>query len=382
MLKSATPYVLVVRWPVGGIRTHLKYAQQLAGPAARAFQPMLISMDDADTKLLIQNLKIPAAYDRSGGLRTLAGIALRVILTCLSPSIRVVHSQGFISAMLAYPAVLLTRKRHLVTVHDVVTDAVLANKSALALKALGFVLKHAYAVHAVGKDCAQSLRRLPGLEYAPNIVTIENGINCAQFSSPAPTDWHEKLALDPKTRVIGFFGRFMEQKGFLDLIGAVAQLKATDPNLNFKVLAVGELDYLREYREIVTQKGLDESILFLPRAENPAAFMAGCDLIVMPSLWEAYPLQAPEVLCLGVPLIASDCIGLREVTAGTPARTFAAGNPAALAAALRSELTQPTTEAAASYAATAQRRFDFAPNALKLNQLLSIVQDGRALSEL
>jgi glycosyltransferase involved in cell wall biosynthesis len=293
-----------------------------------------------------------------------------------------VHSQGFISAMLAYPAVFLTRKRHLVTVHDVVTDAVLANKSAMAIKALGFVLKHAYAVHAVGKDCAQSLRRLPGLEHAPNIVTVENGINCAQFSSPAPTDWHEKLTLDPKTRLIGFFGRFMEQKGFLDLISAVAQLKVTDPDLNFKVLAVGELDYLREYREIVTQKGLDETILFLPRAENPAALMAGCDLIVMPSLWEAYPLQAPEVLCLGVPLIASDCIGLREVTAGTPARTFAAANPAALAAALRSELTQPTTEAAEKYAQQAQRRFDFAPNALKLNQLLSIVQDGRALTEL
>jgi glycosyltransferase involved in cell wall biosynthesis len=379
-IPAIIPYLLVVRWPVGGIRTHLKYARQLLKGERVEFAPHVVAMDDADTRLLLDNLKVPAEADHTRGVHNIVGMALRVLKVCLtSPKISVVHSQGFISAMLAYPAVLLTGKRHIVTVHDVVTDQVLTSKSALGLRLLGFVLKHAYAVHAVGRDCAQSLRRLPALADASNIVTIANGINPAQFSGVQPADLRSQLNLSPQTRLIGFFGRFMGQKGFTDLIAAVSQIRASDPHTPFRVLAVGEGDYLREYREFVQEANLTDTILFLPRAENPAALMAGCDMVAMPSLWEAYPLQAPEVLCLGVPLIASDCIGLREVTAGTPARTFAAQNPQALAAALRAELQSPSTTQAKAYTALARERFDFAPNALKLNQLLDLVRQGKPL---
>lgn len=39
----------------------------------------------------------------------------------------------------------------------------------------------------------------------------------------------------------------------------------------------------------------------------------------MPSRWVAFGLLAVEALCAGTPLIASDCIGLREVVEDTPA---------------------------------------------------------------
>jgi glycosyltransferase involved in cell wall biosynthesis len=376
---SAAPYVLVVRWPLGGIRTHLKYAKELAGDKATPLQPILVAMDDPDTRLLIKNLQIPSQFDHTAGIQSLAQMSWQVFKSCLLPGVKLVHSQGFISALLAYPAVLVTRKRHIVTVHDVVTDQVLASKSPWALKALGFVLKHAYAVHAVGRDCASSLRRIPGLERARNIVTIANGINSAQFTDPTPTDWRAQLNLKLDTKLIGFFGRFMEQKGFLDLVSAIARLKVTDPALDVRVLAVGEGDWLREYRVAVAEQGLEDTILFLPRAENPAALMAGCDVVVMPSHWEAYPLQAPEVLCLGIPLLASDCVGLREVTEGTPTRTFATGDCEGLRAALVAEFKNPSWAAARAYTQIARERFAFAPNALKINRLLTIANAGQPL---
>jgi len=57
----------------------------------------------------------------------------------------------------------------------------------------------------------------------------------------------------------------------------------------------------------------------MPFTPNVASVIKGLDLVVMPSLWEACGLLAMETLVAGTPLIASDCIGLREVVRGTPA---------------------------------------------------------------
>jgi glycosyltransferase involved in cell wall biosynthesis len=225
------------------------------------------------------------------------------------------------------------------------------------------------------------LRRIPGFAKARNIVVIRNGIAAAQFCNPKPADIRQLLGLDANVRVFGFFGRFMEQKGFLDLVEAAGRLKRTREARDFVVVCVGAGDYLKEYRQAVVDAELTEALLFLPRVENPAPLMAGCDAVIMPSRWEAYPLQAPEVLCLGVPLIASDCLGLREVTPGTPARTFTTADVAGLAEAMSAELAQPSREAARAYAPTARVRFDFQPSAKAIYRLLQMAQTGRRLTD-
>jgi glycosyltransferase involved in cell wall biosynthesis len=78
-----------------------------------------------------------------------------------------------------------------------------------------------------------------------------------------------------------------------------------------------------------------------------------------------------EALAAGVPLLGSDCIGLREVLAGTPARTAPARDAAAWAGALAAASAQPWTEAARAYAAEARRRFDAARAAEELQRLFS-----------
>jgi len=93
------------------------------------------------------------------------------------------------------------------------------------------------------------------------------------------------------------------------------------------------------------------------------------DLLVMPSLWEASPLQPMEAMAAGVPVLGTDCIGLREVLRDTPARVVPAGDPAALAAGLREALESPRTVEAREYAAEACRRFDNERSARRLVEL-------------
>ena len=89
----------------------------------------------------------------------------------------------------------------------------------------------------------------------------------------------------------------------------------------------------------------------------------------MPSRWEACGLLAMEALAAGVPIVGSDCIGLREVLAATPARMVEPGNAAALAEALARELEERRSAEFLAYSPTAVERFSVARNASALRSL-------------
>ena len=373
------PYALVVRWPVGGIRTHLKYSKELLSSDSPVFRPLYISYDDADTQLALSSLNIAPENNFSTGIHSLFGMLKSVVSVCLKKPIRVIHSQGFISSIISTPAAVLFRKKHIVSVHDVITDEVIANTSALSRIVLGAALRMAFAVHAVGQDCANSIRRLPFMRTARNIVIIRNGIDPKRFSNPVPFDLRALTGASADTRLVGFFGRFHPQKGFRYLVDAIAQLRQSHPELSLKVVAVGDAGTLVEDKRYVLDNGLENYFFFHPQVENPTSLMVACDMIVMPSLWEAYSLLAAEVLTLGVPLLASTCIGLAEVVQDSPAKTFPPKNASALAEAIYDEAVHPSKEGALAFMPQARTRFDFTANAEKLNKLLYIAQSGQRL---
>ena len=96
----------------------------------------------------------------------------------------------------------------------------------------------------------------------------------------------------------------------------------------------------------------------------------------MPSLWEAWPLLPMEAMVAGVPVLGSDCIGLREVLRDTPSRTVAANDPAALVDGLRAALDEPWTEAARAFVPQARTRFDNAHAVRCLTALFDALAGG------
>lgn len=97
--------------------------------------------------------------------------------------------------------------------------------------------------------------------------------------------------------------------------------------------------------------------------------MKALDVVVMPMLWEACPLLPMEVLICGTPLIASDCIGLREVVADTPAWAVPQGDAVALAKALREVAVDDRRAEFAAYMPKAMSRFDVARTRAQLAAL-------------
>jgi glycosyltransferase involved in cell wall biosynthesis len=158
----------------------------------------------------------------------------------------------------------------------------------------------------------------------------------------------------------------MEQKGFLPLIYAIRRLADSGPPVPFHLLAVGSGDYRNEYKTTVHELGLTDHVSFLDFTPNVGPVLSQLDLLVIPSQWEASSLLAMEAMSVGAPILGTDCIGLREVLHGTPARTVPTGDVDALAAGLRHAMENPWTEEAMRYVPTARRRFDNDPSAQKL----------------
>ena len=147
---------------------------------------------------------------------------------------------------------------------------------------------------------------------AKKIVVIHTGIELPP--SPAARPKHRGL-------VVGHMGAFTAEKGQDVVIAAAAQL----PLVRF--ILAGEGPRLAELG-----RGAPPTVSFLGFVKDHAAFFAGIDLFVMPSRSEAWGLAALEAMAHGVPVIASDIGGLREIVEpGRSGWLVPAGDAAALA---------------------------------------------------
>jgi glycosyltransferase involved in cell wall biosynthesis len=204
------------------------------------------------------------------------------------------------------------------------------------------------------------------------MVVIPNGINTDHFVNSDTRDLRKELMLTDDYFLIGFLGRFMSQKGFKYLVDAfqiLLQKKGIQNKL--LILAFGEGGFLdREKREIKRRR-LNNYFKFLPFVENIAPSLKGLDLVVMPSLWEACGLLAMEALVAGVPLISTNCIGLREVVRNTPSRIVPPGDSESLASAIIEEMLNPTKVKAREFGQLAAERFDVEKSAIKLQKVIN-----------
>jgi glycosyltransferase involved in cell wall biosynthesis len=118
----------------------------------------------------------------------------------------------------------------------------------------------------------------------------------------------------------------MAQKGFGLLVDAVESWNNSGKLRPLHVCCFGWGGFIREEQESIARRELKEYFHFFPGTDEMGAAIRGVDVVVMPSRWEACPLLAMEVMVAGKPLIASNCIGLKEVTNNTPALIFEVGS--------------------------------------------------------
>lgn len=108
---------------------------------------------------------------------------------------------------------------------------------------------------------------------------------------------------------IGAYGRFCEQKGFDILVTAFR--KGWFPDCDLVLGGFGE-DRLK----LRALAGNCEAIRFTGKVEDVATFLQSCDVVAVPSRWEAYGMVANEAREAGRPIMVAPVDGLVEQAAG------------------------------------------------------------------
>lgn len=366
--------LLVVRWPVGGIRTFIRYVYTNFTPLKYHFT--ILAPDLPELRVLQSDLyKLNVSFVPIASTPSAFAFFKAVFHTIVKGKYDLVHSHGFTAAISSILPSIISRSPHLFTSHDVFTLQQLQGfKGALKKMVFSFLLPFIDVIHSVSHDAEENF-----LEYLPSLrlirwklITIPNGVEVERFINDDRRKFGKELNLPENVFLIGFFGRFMAQKGFKYLIDALELMnESSDIQKTPVILAFGCDAFIREEKEYVQQKGLQNVVYFMPFTSNIAAALKGIDVVAMPSLWEAYGLLAAEALVAGVPIIGTNCIGLREVLKKSHSVMVPIKDENALAYALLRELRNPTTRQAKEFAPRAAILFDVKNQAKQLENIIN-----------
>jgi glycosyltransferase involved in cell wall biosynthesis len=190
---------------------------------------------------------------------------------------------------------------------------------------------------------------------APVVHKIDNIYPPVRLPPPQPDAvraWRAELGLTG--RLVGFAGRFVEEKGFDFVLQAVPLVRKRVPDAQFVFAGDTEIAYERFFDRC--QPLFDQHAPFITRlgllrdAQQMANFYAMCDVFALPSRSDCFAIVQIEALLSGTPLVTTDIPGAREVLWVTDAgRLVRPRDPTALADGIVEVLTNP-----ARYRPTAQ----------------------------
>ena len=147
-------------------------------------------------------------------------------------------------------------------------------------------------------------------------------------------------------------------KNQLRLVGVLGRCVAQIPDVQL-VIAGREIgEYGDTIRRAAADAGLSDRVHLVGEVDDPISLIAGSSLMILPSLWEGLPGAVLEACATGVPVLAADLPGTRELATHFPHVTLLPhgdGDDEWAAAAVRliAAGKQPLSEAAAAFQGSA-----------------------------
>jgi len=177
-----------------------------------------------------------------------------------------------------------------------------------------------------------------GLE-SDRVVVVHNGVDLQQFAPRSATGYlHWELDLPPDTTLIGAIGQLGMRKGLDVLLESARTVAAQQKRAHW--LLIGErhsrkseaVEYERRLHEAAERPPLLARVHFLGRRDDVPRILGELTLLVHAARQEPFGRVLLEAAACGVPMIATDVGGTREIY---PPRTDSAllvppDDPAAL----------------------------------------------------
>ena len=178
-----------------------------------------------------------------------------------------------------------------------------------------WLFPYAFDVEAgVSRAVVGQLNARPGARFGRREAAfVPNGIALDRFTGITAPRADELLAmgLSPNKLTVGSVGRLTGQKGYAYLLEAARAIVDLRQDIQFVLVGDGDLrDELVSYRD---KLGLQAHVHLVGARRDVESLLRAFDLFVLPSLWEGLPTVIMEAMASGVPVIATNILGTREL---------------------------------------------------------------------
>jgi glycosyltransferase involved in cell wall biosynthesis len=151
-----------------------------------------------------------------------------------------------------------------------------------------------------------------GLAAASRIIFMPNGIDLERFSGDPAQGARLRQELDPEAEFIWLaVGRLEPQKDYPNMLEAFKRVLAQRPTAKLWIVGQGFLQ--AEIEAYATRVELHSSVRVLGLRRDVGNLMCAADGFVMSSAWEGLPMVLLEASILGLPIVATDVGGNRDV---------------------------------------------------------------------
>ncbi len=124
----------------------------------------------------------------------------------------------------------------------------------------------------------------------------------------------ESIDIPKKIFTFSMAGRLTSVKGYDRLIRACAKLR--DLGYDFSVWIMGKGEEQANIEKMLSESNLKDKIKLLGFKENPQKYIAKSDVFLCSSYAEGYSTAVSEAVILGVPVVTTECSGMREIFGG------------------------------------------------------------------
>lgn len=114
-----------------------------------------------------------------------------------------------------------------------------------------------------------------------------------------------------KKPILSMCGRLTQVKGYDRIIKICSRLR--DENFDFSLIIIGDGEEKNSLEKMIEKNKLSDRFFLLGFQKNPYKFISKSDAFICSSYAEGYSTAVCEAVALGVPVITTECSGMREI---------------------------------------------------------------------
>jgi glycosyltransferase involved in cell wall biosynthesis len=150
------------------------------------------------------------------------------------------------------------------------------------------------------------------------LVLLGNGVDLDRFDPQRHADARhqvrEELGVGEQEVLVGAVGRLVREKGYLELFEAAHRVRELQPHVRFLVAGPHDPDKTDAVSRAELDRAAERSgVHFLGMVERVERLYPALDLYVLASHREGFPRSAMEAATMGLPIVATDIRGSRQV---------------------------------------------------------------------